>query len=124
MIDLQISKVLSDRLRAEFDVYVGAPLASESIVLPAILLEIDSDIVLGSPLQRGSLKVAVQSSADDSTAEAHAAFAAAVDAFLRAQEIDDSGLRMWPPVASRSANSVTDRHWETQAEYTIGFQAT
>lgn len=123
MIDLQIAKVISDRLREEFGVYVGAPLASDSIVLPAILLEIDSDIVVGSPLQRGSLKVAVQSSADDSTAEAHAAFASAVDAFLRAQEIDDSGLRMWPPVAMRSNNAVTDRHWETQGEYTIGFQA-
>jgi hypothetical protein len=123
MIDLQISKILSDRLREEFDCYVGAPLASATIVLPAILLEIDSDIVVGSPLQRGSLKVAVQSSADDSTADAHAAFALAVDAFLRAQEIDDSGLKMWKPVASKSTNAASERHWETQAEYTIGFES-
>lgn len=123
MIDLQLAKILAGRLREEFDCYVGAPLSPESIVLPAILIEIDSEVVVNSPLQRGTLKVAAQSSADDSTADAHADFAAAVDAFLRAQTIDDAPVKMWPPVAQRMINATTDRHWETQLEYVLGFEA-
>lgn len=121
MIDLDITKILAARLETQFPgVYVGSPLAPESITLPAILLEIDSEVVVGSGLQRATLKVSVQSSADDSTADAHAVFAKSVDLFLRAQTINEAGVYMWPPVASRTSNAVGDRHWESSVEYTLG----
>lgn len=124
MIDLDITKILATRLVAQFPgVYVGSPLAPDSIVLPAILLEIDSEVVVGSALQRANLKVSVQSSADDSTADAHALFARSVDVFLRAQTINEGGVYMWPPVAARTANAVGDRHWETSIEYVLGLEA-
>ena len=51
MIDLDITKILATRLEAQYPgVYVGSPLAPDSIVLPAILLEIDSEVVVGSAL--------------------------------------------------------------------------
>lgn len=124
MIDLQLAKELRDRLADEFaGVYVGAPLDASEIALPAILLGIESDVVVGSPLQRGTLTASVQSSADDSTYDAHEAFAASVDAFLRAQEVDETGMRMWLPVAQRVSTTQADRHWVSELQYTIGFAA-
>jgi hypothetical protein len=124
MIDLDITKILADRMAAQYPgVYVGSPLAPDSIVLPAILFEIDSDVVVGSSLQRANLKVSVQSSADDSTADAHALFARSVDVFLRAQTINEGGLYMWQPVPARTSNAVGDRHWETAIEYILGLEA-
>lgn len=124
MIDLQLAKELRDRLADEFaDVYVGAPLDASEIALPAILLGIESDVVVGSLLQRGTLTASVQSSADDSTYDAHESFAASVDAFLRAQEVDGDGMRMWLPVAQRVSTTQADRHWVSELQYTIGFSA-
>jgi hypothetical protein len=123
MIDLELAKILRARLASQFGCYVGAPLAVESIILPAILLEIESEVVVGSVLQRGTLKVAVQSSADDSTADTHALFAKSVDLFLRAQTVEEAGVKMWAPVATRASNATGDRHWETSLEYVLGMEA-
>lgn len=123
MIDLQVTAEIRTRLATQFpDAYVGAPLESDNIELPAILLGIESDVVVGSPLQRGTLTASVQSSADDSTAEEHKAFAEAVDAFIRVQSIATVDLVMWPPVASRITTTQADRHWISELSYIIGFQ--
>lgn len=123
MIDLSLAKLICAELQAEFSaVYVGRPMSADDIVLPAILVDIESDVVVGSPLQRGTLTVSIQSSATDDTADEHAELAQLVDAAVRALNIDESEVRMWPPVANRVAEDRQENRWITTISYTIGFQ--
>jgi len=123
MIDLTLTSEIVSQLKAEFpECYVGSPLDITTIVLPAILLEIRSSAVVGSPLQLGELSVMCESSADDITKEAHAARVESVDAFMRAIAVDADAVKLAGIVAKDFENRPTDRHWVTSLSYIIGFE--
>lgn len=123
MIDLQLTQAIASRLATEFPAaYVGEPLSSGEISLPAILLSITSNAVPASPLQRGTLTVNVESSADDSTASAHAAFVLAVDEFVAALSFTEGSVRLAGIVRADLTNTPQDRHWQTALSYTVGFE--
>ena len=124
MIDLYLAKLLCQQLQTAFpDVYVGRPMSADDITLPAILVDIESDVVVGSPLQRGTLTVSVQSSATDATADEHGDLAALVDGVIRPLEVDMPAVKMWPPVANRVSEDRQENRWITTITYTIGFEA-
>ena len=123
MIDLTLTAEIADQLKAEFpECYVGSPLDVTTIVLPAILLEIRSSAVVGSPLQLGELSVMCESSADDTPKEDHAARVEAVDAFMRGIVVNVAAVKLSGIVAKDFENRPTDRHWVTSLSYTIGFE--
>jgi hypothetical protein len=123
MIDLTLTSEIVSQLKAEFpECYVGSPLDITTIVLPAILLEIRSSAVVGSPLQLGELSVMCESSADDTTKEAHAARVESVDAFMRSIVVEADVVKLSGIVAKDFENRPTDRHWVTSLSYTVGFE--
>jgi hypothetical protein len=123
MIDLTLTSEIVNQLKAEFpECYVGSPLDITTIVLPAILLEIRSSAVVGSPLQLGDLSVMCESSADDTSKEDHAARVEAVDAFMRGIFVDADAVKLAGIVAKDFENRPTDRHWVTSLSYTVGFE--
>ena len=79
MIDGVFSAAVQDALALELPgVYIGEPQDDQAIPGKSVLMELQSDIVVGSPLQRGTLTLNVISQADDYSKAEQAAFAAEV----------------------------------------------
>lgn len=102
-------------------VYVGEPQDDREIPAKAVLMELQSDIVVGSPLQRGTLTLNVISQADDYTRAQQAQFAAAVDAAMRSLVLVSSAVQLYGVVAQSTDNLREERHWRTAMPYVVGF---
>lgn len=122
MMDGLLCEEIRTALQAEYPgVYVGLPQDNEAIPTPAILLEMQSDVLLGSPFQRGSLTVNICSQADDTSPEDHTAFAAAVDASMRAVAWTPVTVKLYGIVCQSTNMLREERHWRTTINYVIGF---
>jgi hypothetical protein len=123
MKDLAISRAIRDRLKTEFpDIYVGSPVDGESIVMPAILLDIESKSSVGSPLYRGTLSVSVNSLAETTGEEDHRQLCEAVDASVRQMTgYGGYGAILDGVVATNVRQHPVDQHWSSMMEYIIGF---
>jgi len=102
-------------------VYVGEPQDDQPIPAKAVLMELQTDIVVGSPLQRGTLTLNVISQADDYTRAQQAQFAAAVDAAMRSLVLASNAVQLYGVVAQSTDNLREERHWRTAMPYTVGF---
>jgi hypothetical protein len=117
-----LAAVIADALKAEFpDVYVGEPQDNERVTSPAIVLQLRSDSVVGSPLGRGQLTVIAVSQADDTTPAAHIEFVAAVDTFMRTISISSAVVQLAGIVAVSDDSAHAERHWQTPLQYIVGF---
>lgn len=105
-------------------VYVGEPQDDQPIPAQAVLMELQTDIVVGSPLQRGTLTLNVISQADDFSKADQAEFAAAVDAAMRTLTLDSDAVQLYGVVAQSTDNLREERHWRTSLPYTVGFGPT
>lgn len=105
-------------------VYVGEPQDDQPIPAQAVLMELQTDIVVGSPLQRGTLTLNVISQADDFSKADQAQFAATVDAAMRTLTLDSDAVQLYGVVAQSTDNLREERHWRTSLPYTVGFGPT
>lgn len=113
---------IKSQLQAAFPaVYVGLPQDDGRVTLPAIRLQLQSDVVVGSPLERGHLTVMAESQADDTTPTDHEFFARNVDSFMRGISINTTGVTLAGIVAENNSEDHQDRHWKTILNYIIGF---
>jgi len=102
-------------------VYIGEPQDDQAIPAKAVLMELQTDIVVGSPLQRGTLTLNAVSQADDYTRAQHAQFVAAVDAAMRTLVLVSNAVQLYGVVAQSTDNLREERHWRTAMPYVVGF---
>lgn len=102
-------------------VYIGEPQDDQAIPARGVLMELQSDVVVGSPLQRGTLTLNAFSQADDYTKTQHSEFVAAVDLAMRTLEIESDAVQLYGVVAQSTDNLREERHWRTAMPYTVGF---
>jgi hypothetical protein len=122
MIDGVFSAAVQAALSLELPgVYIGEPQDNESIPSQAVLMELQSDVVVGSPLQRGTLTLNVVSQADDFSKADQAEFTAAVDAAMRSLVLDSDAVQLYGVVAQSTENLREERHWRTSLPYIVGF---
>jgi len=122
MIGAVLCEAIQTALQGAFpSVYVGLPQDNERITMPAIVLELRSDAVVGSPLERGTLTALVASQADDTTPAAHAQFVADVGAFMRTLTIDSDAVQLHGIVTASSDAQHAERHWQTPLTFIVGF---
>ena len=122
MIDGVFSEAVQSALSLELPgVYIGEPQDNESIPSQAVLMELQSDVVVGSPLQRGTLTLNVVSQADDFSKADQAEFTAAVDAAMRSLVLDSDVVQLYGVVAQSTDNLREERHWRTSLPYIVGF---
>lgn len=122
MMDQFLAEAIVASLKAEFPtVYVGLPQDDGRITLPAITLQLRSDFVLGSPLERGHLTVMVSSQADDTEPHAHAQFVYRVSQFMRTITITSDVVELAGIVSVSADEQHAERHWQTPLVYTVGF---
>jgi hypothetical protein len=102
-------------------VYVGEPQDDQPIPAKAVLMELESEVVVGSNLQRGTLTLHVISQADDYTKLQHSDFVQDVDFATRTLNLVSTEVSLFGVVA-QSTNSLRDeRHWRTVLPYIVGF---
>lgn len=121
--------ILADAVQAALSlalpgVYVGEPQDDQPIPSQAVLMELQTDVVVGSPLQRGTLTLNVISQADDFSKADQAAFASAVDAAMRSISIISGAVQIYGVVAQSTDNLREERHWRTSMPYIVGFGPT
>ena len=122
MIDGVFSEAVQSALSLELPgVYIGEPQDNESIPSQAVLMELQSDVVVGSPLQRGTLTLNVVSQANDFSKADQAEFTAAVDAAMRSLVLDSDVVQLYGVVAQSTDNLREERHWRTSLPYIVGF---
>ena len=122
MIDGILAQAIAASLRAEFpNVYVGIPQDDASIAMPALLMQLRSDFVVGSTLERGTLTINVCSQADDTTPADHAQLCLDVATFMRTITIDSDAVQLDGIVTASADEQHAERHWQTPLVYTIGF---
>lgn len=122
MIDGVFSAAVQAALSLELPgVYIGEPQDNESIPSQAVLMELQSDVVVGSPLQRGTLTLNVVSQADDFSKADQAEFTAAVDAAMRSLVLDSDAVQLYGVVAQSTDNLREERHWRTSMPYIVGY---
>jgi hypothetical protein len=122
MIDGILAQAIAASLRTEFsNVYVGIPQDDASITMPALLMQLRSDFVVGSTLERGTLTINVCSQADDTTPAEHAQFCLDVATFMRTLSITSDVVQLDGLVTASADEQHAERHWQTPLVYTIGF---
>jgi hypothetical protein len=122
MIDLLTCEVIRDEIAPDFSgVYIGLPHDGESITMPCILLDLRGDALVGGPLQRGALTVAVMSQADDSTVAEHIELVQEVTNAIKGVTGSGSPIQIYGVVATSSEAQNTERHWITNLQFTLGY---
>ena len=116
-----ISEVGSALQTALPGAFVGAQHTRDEITLPAVLLKIESDAVVGGPLFRGTLECTVVSSGVDSTTAEHAQMVSDVDAAMRALTLDSEIVLLYGVVPTSSIPSVDGNQWHSTLSYIVGF---
>lgn len=102
-------------------VYIGEPQDNQAIPAQSVLMELQTDVVVGSPLQRGTLTLNVISQADDFTKADQSAFTEAVDTAMRTLVLDSDAVQLYGVVAQSTDNQREERHWRTSLPYIVGF---
>ena len=124
-LDLATCDAFRAKLAESFsDAFIGLPHDNERITFPAIILNLQGNSLLNSPLWTGQLSVAITQQADDSTAQQHIDFVAEVAAALDGVTLDSDVVQLYGIISKTSENQNTDRHWITTLTYTIGYGPT
>jgi hypothetical protein len=102
-------------------VFIGAQHTRDEIVLPAVLLKLESDAVVGGPLFRGTLEAAIVSHGVDSTTADHAQLVRDLDDAMRNLTFDSDAVELYGVVPTSSIPSIDNNQWHSSLSYIVGF---
>jgi hypothetical protein len=122
VIDLKLIQQITNLLKPQFPgLYIGGQHENTPITLPAVLLDMKSDGVVGGPLHRGTLTVEVTSQADESNPSLHGDLVENVGAAIDALT-GSTGYATIAGVVYNSSDSFrAERHFQTNLQFIIGY---
>lgn len=121
-LDLAMCEAIRASLQNAFPVvYVGLPHDNSRITMPAILLNLQGNSLLNSPLWTGTLTIGIGQQADDTTIEQHIQLVSQVSQFMETLEIDSDVVQIYGIVSKSSDNVNEERHWNTNLTFTMGY---
>lgn len=122
MTDQFLVTAIGDVLATEFPaMYIGRQHTAAEMQLPAILLKIEAESVVGSPLYRGTLEVALVTASQDTTTAQQALWAQEIDAVIRTLNISTAVVVLFGVVPTTTQPSVNGNQFVTTLNYTVGF---
>ena len=125
MIDLQLIIGIASFLRDEFpDVFIGQQHSSDPITLPACLIDMRGDAVVGGPLYKADLVCQIASQADETTSEEHSSLVLQIGQTVNALLGDFNGCTIAGVVANTSESSRNERHFMTTLTFIVGYHLT
>lgn len=126
MIDQFLIDAIGDAIAPALPgVFIGRQHTHDEISLPAVLLSVEGEAVVGGPLYRGTLTVVAVSASADTTSAEHAAFCAAVDEEIRALVISDPPtVALYGVVATGTAADIDNNQFRTALTYVVGYGPT
>jgi hypothetical protein len=126
MIDQLLINAIGDALAIELPgVYIGRQHTHDDITLPALLLSIEGEAVVGGNIYRGTLTAMAVSASADTTSTAHAEFAKNADAAIRALSISEPpDVALYGVVATGTSAEVDQNQFRTGLTYIVGYGPT
>jgi hypothetical protein len=122
MIDQFLVSAIGDELATALpDVFIGRQHTNESISLPAVLIKVDGESVVGSPVYRGTLEVTLVTASADTTTAQHAQLAQDLDAAMRTMDITSAVVALYGLVPTSTAPDVSENQFRTVLSYTVGY---
>lgn len=125
MIDLKLVQEIAAHLRPLFPtVYVGGQHENTPITLPALLLDMKSEGVVGGPLQRGTLTAEISSQADDSNPASHADLTKGIGEAINSLTGVYGPIFIAGVVYESSDSFRSERHFQTNLQFIVGYYET
>jgi hypothetical protein len=122
MIDLPLCQAIRETLSPSFPgLFIGVPHEPESITIPACLLNLVGDAVVGGPLVRGVLEVTVMTSSNEYTSSQHAQLVRDVAEAVRDVVVDSEDVQLYGVVPSTTRSETQGNHFETVLTFVIGY---
>lgn len=126
MIDQLLINEIGDALEMEVPgTFIGRMHTNADVTLPAILLQLEGESVVGSPLYRGTLQAMVVSAAAETSSTEHGELCAVVDQAIRAMEVSvPPALSLYGIVPTTTAADTDGNQYRTTLSYTVGYGPT
>jgi hypothetical protein len=122
VIDLKLIQQICGILRGNFpQIYIGGQHENTPITLPAVLLDIKSEGVVGGPLHKGTLTAEITSQADDTTPEAHGNLVEQIGAAISNLTGETGYATIAGVVYSSSDSFRAERHFQTNLQFVLGY---
>lgn len=122
MIDLILIQQIAAALRDAFpDIYIGGQHENTPITLPAVLLDIKSEGVVGGPLNRGTLTAEVTSQADESNPADHGGLVRQISNAIIALTGSEDQIKIAGVVYNSSDSFRAERHFQTNVQFIVGY---
>lgn len=122
MIDLPLCQAIRETLSPSFPgLFIGVPHEPESITIPACVLNLAGDFVVGGPLSRGTLEVTVMTSCNDYTTEQHAQLVKDVAEAVRDVVVDSEVVQLYGVVPTSTRSETQGNHFETVLTFIVGY---
>ena len=122
MIDLKLIQQISLALRDLFpDIYIGGQHENPPITLPAVLMDMKSEGVVGGPLNRGTLTAEVTSQADESNPSDHGELVKQISSAIIALTGSEDEIKIAGVVYSGSDSFRAERHFQTNLQFIVGY---
>lgn len=125
MIDLPLCQAIRDTLAPEFPgVFIGVPHEPASISIPACILNLSGEAVIGGPLVRGSLEVTVMTSCNEYTTQQHADLVKSVAEAVTEVVIESEIVNLYGVVPTTTKSETDGNHFQTILTFIIGYGPT
>lgn len=124
MKDLAVSQLVKEYLGSLFpDIYIGAPVDGDNITLPAILLDVQSEFLLGSRVSKGQLTVMVNTLAVPDNKQNHIDLCESVDDAVRLLKgVSNSTVEIVGVVPKTVREAPVNQNWSTNVDYILAFE--
>jgi len=125
MIDLPLCQAIREKIAPEFpDVFIGVPHEPQSITIPAFILNLSGEAVVGGPLVRGSLEVTVMTSSNEYTTQQHADLVRDVAEAVRDIVLESDVVELYGVVPTSTKSETDGNHFQTILTFIVGYGPT
>lgn len=125
MIDLPLCQAIRETIAPDFPgVFIGVPHEPASVTIPAAIMNLTGDAVVGGPLVRGSLEVTVMTSCNEYTTTQHAQLVKDVAEAVRDVVVESEVVQLYGVIPTSTKSETDGNHFQTILTFIVGYGPT